>query len=62
MSEAGWARDQRVARLTFQPLRYNPARRELEVTQRLVVEVRFERSYAAGIALGRQRWCAWLAL
>jgi hypothetical protein len=40
--EAGWLRDQRVARVTFDPFRYNPVRGELEVTRRLVVEIRFD--------------------
>jgi len=44
VSVTGWLRDHRVARVTFHPLRYNPVRRELEVTQRLVVEIRFNGS------------------
>jgi hypothetical protein len=42
VAEIGWLRDHRVARVTFHPLRYNPVRGELEVTQRLVVEIHFD--------------------
>ncbi len=47
VSEAGWLRDRRLARVMFHPLRYNPIRGELEVTRRLVVEVRFHASQEA---------------
>ena len=35
-------RDQRVARVSFRPFQYNPVRGELEVTRRIVLEIRFE--------------------
>ena len=46
VDEAGWLRAHRLARVTFHPLRYNPARDELEITRRLVVEIRFNSAFA----------------
>jgi peptidase C25-like protein len=40
--DAGWVRDQRVARVSFRPFQYHALRGELEVTRRIVVEIRFE--------------------
>ncbi len=39
--QTGWLRDQRVAQITFHPIRYNPVRGELEITRRLVLQVDF---------------------
>jgi hypothetical protein len=41
LTEVGWLRGQRVARVTLHPFRYNPVRGELEAIERLVLEVRF---------------------
>jgi hypothetical protein len=48
-------RDLRVGRLGIHPLRYNPARGELEHIQRLVVEIRFDQP-APGIAPVLDAW------
>jgi hypothetical protein len=41
IAELGTVRGYRVARVAFTPLRYNPARSELEITHQMLVEVRF---------------------
>jgi hypothetical protein len=40
--ELGKMRGNRIAQATFSPLRYNPVQAELQVTRRLVLEVRFD--------------------
>ena len=40
--ELGKMRGNRVAQATFSPLRYNPLRNQLQVTRRLLLEVRFQ--------------------
>ena len=42
LEEAGWMRGHRLVRLTFFPLRFDPARRALEVARRVRVELRFQ--------------------
>jgi hypothetical protein len=41
LEEAGWARGRRLVRLTFHPLRFDPAGDALDVTRRVRVELRF---------------------
>jgi len=40
--ELGKMRGNRIAQATFSPLRYNPLRSQLQVTRRLLLEVRFQ--------------------
>jgi hypothetical protein len=42
LEEAGWQRGRRLVRLTFYPLRFDPAGSALEVTNRVRVELRFD--------------------
>ena len=41
--KAGWIRENRVLPIQLNPVQYNPARREVRLYRRLVVEVRFSR-------------------
>jgi hypothetical protein len=41
VAEVGNMRGQRIAQVTFSPLRYNPLQGRLEVTRRLLLEIRF---------------------
>jgi len=42
LEEAGWMRSHRLMRLTFYPLRFDPARNMLEVTNQVRVQLRFQ--------------------
>ena len=42
--KAGWIRENRVLPIQLNPVQYNPARREVRLYHRLVVEVRFSRT------------------
>ena len=42
LKEAGWMRSHRLMRLTFYPLRFDPARNMLEVTNQVRIELHFQ--------------------
>ena len=42
--EVGWMRENRVLPIQLNPVQYNPARREVRLYHRLVVEIRFSRT------------------
>ncbi|MFZ5919255.1 MAG: C25 family cysteine peptidase [Chloroflexota bacterium] len=44
VTATGWLRDRQVARVSFHPFQYNPARGELLVSREIRIEVRFQNS------------------
>jgi len=45
LEEVGWLRGRRLVRLTFYPLRFDPAGRALEIARRVHVELRFQHQH-----------------
>jgi hypothetical protein len=59
LEEVGWMRGRRLVRLTYYPLRFDPAGGALEVARRVRVELRFPTQSADGAgdeAAGESRW------
>jgi hypothetical protein len=48
LGRTGWMRDQRFVEVIYQPLQYNPARRQALFHERIEAEVRFEAPVEAG--------------
>jgi hypothetical protein len=59
LEEAGWQRGRRLVRLTFHPLRFDPAGGALEVARRVRVELRFEGHSSDGTQAGATSEGGW---
>lgn len=48
--EAAWIRENRILPIRFNPVQYNPIRREMRLYHQIVVEVRFIKTVARGVS------------